>query len=102
MFGELVANDSLYAYSLDAFCEISDEIFVVSIMVKDFMFFGFSYFVNDWTATAGPAEVFYVFGGVSFGVTVTGIVVFVFGKRYRAYWARHNLLEKFHIKISAA
>jgi MFS family permease len=100
MFGELVANDSLYAYALDGFCDISNEIFVVSIMVKDFMFFGFSYFVNDWTAHAGPAEVFYVFGGASFAVSMTGIVVFVFGKRYRAYWAQHNLLEKFHIKIS--
>ncbi|CAK4034451.1 Arabinose efflux permease [Lecanosticta acicola] len=102
MFGEVTANDSLYAYALDAFGGLSDEIFVVSMVFKNLAFFGFSYFVSSWTASAGPAEVFDVFGGISLGVVASGAVVFVYGKRYRAYWAEHNLVELFHVTKSAA
>lgn len=98
MFGVVTANDSLYTYTLDAFRSVSSEIFVASAMVKNFIFFAFSYFVSSWTATAGPAHVFDVFGGVACGLVATGLAVFFCGKRYRAYWATNNLLEKLHIQ----
>jgi MFS family permease len=82
------------AYAIDAYRSISDEIFIVNIMFKNFLFYGYSYFINNWTASAGPAPVFYTFGGISFGLVASAGVVYVFGKRYRAFWNRHNIMEK--------
>lgn len=98
MFGTTSAAIASAAYALDAYRDMSNEIFIMSMMIKNFLFYGYSYFVNDWTAKAGPAEVFYVFGGVSIGLILTTPAVFVYGLRYRAFWHRHNLLEKFGIK----
>ena len=101
LFGVVAAAIGTSGYGLDAYREMSSEIFVAGIIVKNFLFYGFSYFVNDWTATAGPAHVFYVFGGVAFALIATTPLVFVFGKRYRSFWSQHNIMEKFHIRTHA-
>lgn len=101
IFGITAATISVCSYALDAYREMSSEIFVAAIIYKNFLFYGFSYFVNSWTAIAGPATVFYAFGGVAFGLIASTLVVFFFGKKYRALWARHNLMEKMHIKSHA-
>lgn len=101
LFGVICATISTSAYALDAYRGMSNEIFIAGMVFKNFMFYGFSYFVNDWTARAGPAEVFYVFGGVAFFLTLTTPIVFIWGKCYRSFWHRHNLLEKFNIRTHA-
>ena len=101
LFGVIFATISTAAYALDAYRDMSSEIFIAGMMFKNILFYAFSYFTNDWTARAGSSEVFYVFGGVSLFLTLTTPVVFVFGKRYRSMWHRHNLLEKFNIRTHA-
>lgn len=98
LFGVICATVSTSAYALDAYRSMSNEIFIAGMVFKNFLFYGFSYFVNDWTARDGPAQVFYVFGGVALFLTVTTPIVFIWGKRYRSVWHRHNLLEKFNIR----
>jgi len=101
LFGIVAATTSASSYALDAYREMSSEIFVAGIIYKNFLFYGFSYFVNSWTARSGPAEVFYVFGGVAFALVLLTPIVFVFGKKYRSHWARNNVLEKLHLKTHA-
>lgn len=101
LFGVICGTLGTSAYALDAYRSTSNEIFIIAMVFKNFMFYGFSYFVNDWTARSGPAEVFYVFGGVAFFLSLTTIPVFIWGKRYRSFWHRHNLLEKFNIRTHA-
>lgn len=66
MFGITSINITVCSYGLDAFREMSSDIFAGAIIFKNFLFYGFSWFVNEWTAKAGPAHVFYIFGGVTF------------------------------------
>ncbi|KAH7082640.1 major facilitator superfamily domain-containing protein [Paraphoma chrysanthemicola] len=94
LFGVSFVVGPCSAYAIDAYRSISDEIFIANIMFKNFLFYGYSYFINDWTARSGPEPVFYTFGGISFGLVATTGVVYVFGKRYRAFWNRHNVMEK--------
>ncbi|OBT46493.1 hypothetical protein VE00_03319 [Pseudogymnoascus sp. WSF 3629] len=101
LFGVICATVSTSSYALDAYRSMSNEIFIAGMVFKNFLFYGFSYFVNDWTARAGPAQVFYVFGGVAFFLTLTTPILFIWGKRYRSFWHRHNLLEKFNIRTHA-
>lgn len=101
LFGIVIAAISASSYVLDAFRDISSEVFIINMVLKNFLFYGFSYFVNDWTASDGPAEVFYVFGGISSAMIFTAPIFFFWGKQYRSYWHRHNLMEKWGISTHA-
>ncbi|KAF2447159.1 MFS general substrate transporter [Karstenula rhodostoma CBS 690.94] len=101
LFGICCATIATSAYAIDAYRDMSSEIFIAGMVFKNLIFYGFSYFVNDWTATDGPAQVFYVFGGVSFAMVGTAPIIFFWGKRYRSFWHRHNLLEKWGVRTHA-
>jgi MFS family permease len=101
LFGIIFGTTTIGGYVLDAYREMSNEVFVMAMVFKNFVFYGFSYFVNDWTARSGPAEVFYVFGAVAFAVTLSTPVVYICGKRYRSFWHRNNWLERLHIRTHA-
>jgi hypothetical protein len=55
------------------------------------MFFGLAYYANPWVVKAGPAEIMYVFGGTSIFLCFLGLPVYIYGKRLRSWWARHNV-----------
>ncbi|KOS38860.1 hypothetical protein ACN38_g10301 [Penicillium nordicum] len=86
------------SYAIDAFREMSNEIFVANVMVKNFLFYGYSYFINDWITARGAATPFYVFGGVSAALIISTLPVYIFGKRYRSFWHTHNIMEKLGIQ----
>lgn len=98
LFGVMIACVTSSAYALDAYRSMAAEIFIATMTVKNLLVYGFSYFQNNWVAEAGVTRVFYVWGGISLGLSLTAPIVFFYGKRYRSFWARHNLLEKWHIR----
>lgn len=55
------------------------------------MFYGLSSFANDWVAAKGPQEIMFVFGGTSIFLCLLGLPVYVYGKRLRSWWTRHDL-----------
>lgn len=57
-------------------------------------------FVNDWAVKVGIAHVFWVLCSVAAGLLLTYPVVFFFGKQYRVYWSKHNLMDKFYAALS--
>jgi hypothetical protein len=101
LFGIVCAAIAASSYVLDAFRDISGEVFIMNMVFKNFLFYAFSYFVNDWTASDGPAIVFYVFGAVAAVMVFTTPIFFFWGKRYRSFWCRHNLLRKWGITTHA-
>lgn len=101
LFGIILVLTPSNSYVVDAYRDLSSEMFIANMMFKNFLFYGYSYFVNNWTATAGPGEVFYVWGGLSFLLALTTIPIYVYGKRYRSYWCRHNLLAKIGMRTHA-
>jgi hypothetical protein len=101
LFGIVCAAIAASTYVLDAYRDISGEIFIMNMVFKNFLFYGFSYFVNDWTAQEGPALVFYVFGAIAAVMVFTTPIFFFWGKRYRSFWSRHNVLRKWGITTHA-
>ena len=89
------------SYVVDAYRELSSDMFISNMMFKNFLFFGYSYFVNNWTATAGPGEVFYVWGGLTLFLALTTVPLYIYGKRYRSFWCRNNLLSKIGMRTHA-
>jgi MFS family permease len=98
LFGVMFVCIGTSNYALDAYRGMANEIFIASMAVKNLILYGFSYFVNNWTAEVGAQHAFYVWGGVAFALIATVPVMYVFGKKYRSYWARNNLLEKMHVR----
>jgi len=55
------------------------------------MFYGLSNFANNWVAANGPEQIMYVFGGTSLFLALLAIPVYIYGKKLRGWWARHDL-----------
>ncbi len=114
MVGVLIGIFSTLSYGLDSFRNQSNEIFIMNMLFKvsvvhnahsnsgtsvansaqNFMFYGLSNFANDWVAAHGPTQIMYVFGGTSIFLSLLGIPVYIYGKRMRSWWARHDLFKK--------
>lgn len=101
LFGVMFIAIGTSNYALDAYRGMANEIFIASMSMKNFILYGFAYFVNNWTASAGPRHCFFIWGGLAFALFATLPIMFIFGKKYRSYWARHNLLEKWKIRTHA-
>lgn len=73
-------------YIIDAYRDISVEVFIIGMVVKNFLFFGLSFGVNNWVTKWGPARVFDTIGGIEVALFFLSIPVWVFGKQWRAYF----------------
>ena len=64
--GGLMCSSAILVYALDAYRESSNEIFIMNMVFKNFMFYALSAFVSSWATDAGPGQVMSVFGGTEF------------------------------------
>jgi hypothetical protein len=101
LFGILIGAIASSAYILDAYRDLSNEVFIMAMAFKNFFFYGMSYYVNNWIATEGPMQMFGVFAGISAFVILLGIPVYIWGKRYRSFWSRHNVMTYAGLKSHA-
>ena len=65
LFGILIGAITTAGYALDAYRDLSNEIFIMAMVFKNFLFYGMSYFVNNWVAEKGPEQMFNVLGGIA-------------------------------------
>ncbi|KAF2243389.1 serine/threonine kinase 16 [Trematosphaeria pertusa] len=91
-FGTSVASTSAGLYILDAFRKYSTEIFILQMMIKNFLFYAFSTFVNEFAAE-GPGHMCRVFGIVTICGFTTCVPMYVLGKKNRV-WV-HRMWEKY-------
>lgn len=63
------------------------------------MFYGLSNFANPWVESNGPAQILYVFGGTSIFLSLLAIPVYIYGKKMRSWWTRHDLFVKFKMEV---
>ncbi|KAF9891622.1 hypothetical protein FE257_003633 [Aspergillus nanangensis] len=73
-------------YMVDGYRKISVEVFIIGMVVKNFVFFGLSFGVNDWVTIWGPAKVFDTIGGIQLALCLLSGVVWIFGKKWRAHF----------------
>ncbi|KAH7117720.1 major facilitator superfamily domain-containing protein [Dendryphion nanum] len=63
--GTSIASTSGGLYILDAFKPHATSIFILQMMIKNFLFYAFSTFVNDFASKKGPGHMCRVFGTVT-------------------------------------
>lgn len=62
--------------------------------------YSLSNFIVDWLVAQGPATVFYTMAGISAGLMLLAIPMYLFGKRYRGFWSRHDIIKKFGLETN--
>lgn len=98
MFGLFVSASVTSAYVLDAMREHSTEIFIMNMVFKNFFFYGITDYGIGWLQTKGPADMFSAMAGISAGVILTSVPLYIYGKKYRSFWQHHNLLKMWHLE----
>lgn len=79
---------------------VPSGLLTLGLPFQNFMFYGLSSFANDWVAAKGPEEIMFVFGGTSIFLCLLGLPVYVYGKRLRSWWARHDLFVTLKMETS--
>ena len=50
-------------------------------------------YVIDWFFVQGPVKMFNIITGITVACILTSIPMYIYGKKYRHYWAHHNLIK---------
>ena len=95
VFATVFSSASAYAYILDSHRNLSGEVSVAYIMLRNFLWFGASYFMPSWLEASGAPRTFYVIGGIQAGITLISIVAYTHGKISRDWIHRHDPLKFF-------
>jgi MFS family permease len=74
MVGVLIGTIAPVSYALDAYRDASNEIFIMNMLMKNFLFYGISYVANDWVVNDGAFDVLAVCASTSMFI-VSPVVV---------------------------
>lgn len=87
-------------YIVDAYRDLSIEGFTCLIIFKNFFSYGLTYKAYDWLVENGSKgrPVFNALGSVQLVICLLSIPMYVFGKRNRSFFHRHDLLKMFGLR----
>lgn len=80
-------------YLLDAHREIAVEAFTNLIIFKNIFSFILAYNAYDWVFAIRIRHLFIIFGSLEIAICALSIPMYIFGKKNRAFFHRHDLLE---------
>jgi MFS family permease len=85
-------------YILDAHRDISVEAFTCLLIFKNIFSFILAYKAYTWVFQGGIREMFIAFGSIEMGICALSIPMYVFGKRNRDFFHRHDILKMTKLK----
>ncbi|KAF8430376.1 major facilitator superfamily domain-containing protein [Tirmania nivea] len=97
-FAVVMACIATYSYILDAHRDLSVELMVAVLLLKNFFSWGSTFYLSDWLAKWGARKVFLTLGLIQAGICIGSVVVYVYGKVWRAMMARVKLLERLGLR----
>ncbi|KAF1351174.1 synaptic vesicle transporter [Delphinella strobiligena] len=80
-------------YLLDAHEDIAVESFTCLIVFKNMFCFILAYFAYTWVFEGGITRLFVIFGSIEMGICLLSVPMYIFGKRNRAFFFRHDILR---------
>ncbi|KAK4121709.1 MFS general substrate transporter [Parathielavia appendiculata] len=87
-------------YIVDAYRDLTIEGFTCMIIFKNIFSFALTLKAFDWLITQGTkaTPLFNTVASIQVGVCVLSIPMYIFGKRVRSFFHRHDLLEIFKVR----
>lgn len=92
--GVQLGTTSVVTYVSDCHREQSAEAFAIMNFIKNMFAFGLTFYANDWLATQGVRDAFYVIGGTTVAVTLTTVPMYIYGKKARSWVHRSGVLDR--------
>jgi hypothetical protein len=91
------------SFHSDAFRAQSTQIFILQMMIKNFLFYGFSQFVNDFVAERGAGHMCRVFGAATLCgfVTCVPMCTSIFSIKTAVHRCRLDLTTKIYVLTSS-
>ncbi|KAL1968077.1 hypothetical protein VTN77DRAFT_2207 [Rasamsonia byssochlamydoides] len=89
-FASVLAASVSFNYVLDCHRSRSVEVSVAIIMLRNFFWFGSSYFLPDWLMVAPTSTIFSVIGAIQLGITLCSVFIYVYGKQLRWFFYQHD------------
>ncbi|KAI0966967.1 major facilitator superfamily transporter [Xylaria arbuscula] len=96
--GTVVGAVASSLYIVDAYRDLSIEGFTCLIIFKNMFSFGLTFKAYDWLVHSGIREVFFSLGAVQIVVCFLTVPMYIFGKRNRDFFHRHDLLRMFGLR----
>ncbi|KKY15770.1 putative mfs transporter [Phaeomoniella chlamydospora] len=93
--GITITTTSSSLYIIDAHRGHATEIFILLMCLKNFIFYSFAYFINDWVTESGSAVIFEVWGIITLGLLVANFPMYIFGKVNRKFVSKLRVLQDF-------
>lgn len=93
VFATVFSSASAYAYILDSHRNLSVEVSVAFVMLRNFFWFGASYFMPLWLEASGAAHTFYIIGAIQAGIMLISVFAYVYGKVSRDWIHKHDPLR---------
>ncbi|KAH7130023.1 major facilitator superfamily domain-containing protein [Dendryphion nanum] len=90
-FGIQLGTTGVVSYIVDCHREKASEAFATMNFIKNMFAFGLTNYLNNWIATQGVRNVFFTMGGLTIGVSLFTIPMYIYGKRARSWVYRHNV-----------
>jgi hypothetical protein len=85
-FGVGVGCTGIVSYTNDTFQERAGEAFGLAMFAKSAFAFGISFELNEFYATRGPRVFFFTWGGLTIGVMLLTVPMYIWGRRIRSRW----------------
>ena len=85
-------------YILDAHRDLAVEAFTNLLIFKNVFSFLLAYKAYDWVFEGGVDRMFIIFASIEMGICALSIPMYVFGKRNRAYFHKHDILKMVRLK----
>ncbi|KAI8629271.1 major facilitator superfamily transporter [Xylariaceae sp. FL1651] len=96
--GTVIGAVASSLYIVDAYRDLAIEGFTCLIIFKNLFSFGLTFKAYDWLVQSGIREVFFTLGAVQIVVCLLSVPMYIFGKRNRSFFHRHDLLEMFGLR----
>lgn len=93
-FGVQLGTTGVVTYIVDCHRQQAAEAFAIMNFIKNMFAFGLTFYCNDWIAVQGVRDCFFVIGGITIGVVLTTIPMYIYGKKARSFTYRHRLVNR--------
>ena len=85
-------------YIVDAHREIAIEAFTCLLIFKNMFSFVLTFYAFTWIFAGGIHEIFIIIASIQLGICLLSIPMYIFGKRNRSYFWRHDILRMTHLR----
>ncbi|OAA50110.1 MFS transporter [Beauveria brongniartii RCEF 3172] len=96
--GMIIGAVASSLYIVDAYRDLAIEGFTLTILFKNFFSFVVTYYALDWLIAGGIRRVLVIISILQVVICLTSVPMYMFGKRGRAFFHRHDPIAMCRLK----